>query len=93
MSHVYVSVKENNSQYFCGPTCGRMVRRTLISQPNGVQVRDMTLVLAFSWIYSRPSGDVRSVGGDFCVDFINLKMMCRLNYPSKVLIGIGCARS
>jgi hypothetical protein len=66
-------------------------------QPTRVQVLDLTLVLAFSWIYFRPSGNVRSVGGDvpvdyegICGDFVNIKMMCRLSL-SDVLIGVGCA--
>ena len=65
-------------------------------QPTRVQVPDWTLVLAFPCIYSRSSGDVRSVGRDVlvnyegaCDDFVNLKMLCRLSL-SKVLIGGGC---
>jgi hypothetical protein len=57
----------------------------------------LILVLAFSWIYFRHSGHMCSVGGDVPVDyegvsddFVNLKMMCRLNF-SEVLIGVGCA--
>ena len=54
--------------------------------PTRVQVLDLTLVLAFSWIYSRPSDDVCLVGGDVlvnyegvCSDLVTLKMMCRLS--------------
>ena len=32
-------------------------------QPTGVEVLDLTFVLAFSWTYFRPSGDVSLVGG------------------------------
>jgi hypothetical protein len=49
------------------------------------------------WIYFRLSDDIYLVGGDIhvdyegaCGDFINLKILCRLNI-SKVLIMVGCA--
>ena len=55
----------------------------------GVHVPDLTLVLAFTWIYSRPSGDVGSVEEDIHVDyegiygdFVNLK-----NVPAQSLGG------
>ena len=38
------------------------------SQPTRVQIPDLTMVLAFSWIYSRASGDMLSVGGDVPVE-------------------------
>ena len=58
-----------------------------------VQVLDLAPMLAFSWNYFRPSGDVRLVKEDvsvnyegICDDFVSLKMMCRLNLW-KVSIG------
>ena len=64
------------------------------NQHTKVQILDLAWVVAFSWIYFRTSGDVRSVGGGapvnyegVCSDFVNLKMMCRLSL-SEVLIGI-----
>ena len=66
------------------------------NQPTKVQVIDLALVVAFSWFYSRSSGEVHSVGGDVSIDyegirsdFVNLKMMCQLSL-SEMLIGIAC---
>ena len=51
------------------------------------------------WIYSRPSGNVHSMGGDaptdyedVCGDFINLNLMCHLSL-SEELIGLSVVRA
>ena len=79
----------------CESICDWMVRRTVVSPAHQSESPRLTLVLAFSWIYSNPSGNVHSVGEDVrveyegvCGDCINLKMMCQLSH-SEVLIGVG----
>ena len=58
----------------------------LYPQPISVQDMDLTLVLTFFWIYSKLFGDVRLVEEDVPIDyedvyndFVNPKMMCRLD--------------
>ena len=65
------------------------------NHPNQVSVIDLVRVVTFFRFYSRPSDDVRLVGGDVpvdyegvCGDFMNLKMMCHLSL-AKELIGLG----
>lgn len=60
--------------------------------PIRVQVIDLVLVLLFLWIYFRHFDDVRLVGGDVSVDyevfvcnFVNPKMLCRLNISKKLM--------
>ena len=63
----------------CEPTYGWMVRRKTILQLTRVQVLDLALVFAFSWVHFMPFSDVYLMSGEvpvvyegLCDDFVNL---------------------